>query len=963
MLNLPIEHPILERDRETATVETMLERTSLGAGGALIFEGAAGVGKTVLLELARREALDRGFRVLEARAGERESEYSWGVVRSLFEPFWHSPDEADRALLDSPSAEACRSLFRDEGAPPGTGPDSSFAVFTALFSLVRGVASADHPLLIAIDDLHWVDGPSLGFIEFVTRRVADLPVLIATTLRSGEAGSQAGVVEAILTDRHARRLVPGPLSRAGSEQALRARLGDEIGGRIAQDSHAATGGNPLLLNELARAIEASGSEGLDPSELPALASRAVSRTVEVRLERAGEEGRALAAAAAVLGEEAQLAHAVQLSGLDPAAANRASIELARLEVLAPGSRVHFIHPIIRAAIYDRIGAVARAGMHKRAAEILAAAGAPPERLAGHLLEVAPDGDQTTVATLREAAVRAASGGDSHTAMVLMRRALAEPPAERDLTDCLSQLGAAEILVDGPASVEHLSAALERIDAPPYRAAIAELLARSLIFQERVPDAIAICEEVLAELRNLGDRRLARRMEAVLVETTMVEPRREDASYREEVSRLLAEADQAPGEDYGSQALLALSAISGSRDLRLTADEVIDRCRRAAESGVLVREGMNGIAQLAPAQGLMMAGRCAESIAILEEGMRWDERYGSMMGHLANRIFRGRARLYAGDLEGALSDAREAMPLSRAYGIVPGVAWSAAVECAALLDIGETEAAVEGMDAVIPFDEPAPDGWHWMNFMTIRARVRLARGDSEGALAEARRAGEVYARHDGVAPTWLVWRLTAAEALANLGEHDAAVALLEEELGVAERWGAGRQIGSTLRTLACVQRDPDLRLELLERAVGILEPTEARMDLATALVDLGAEVRRRNRKAACREALKRGMNLAHECGAKALAERARTELRASGVRPRRTSLNGPESLTESERRVVELARAGLTNREIAGKLYVTVKTVEVHLSSCYRKLGIKGRRELPVVFPDTPDAEAEAAPSV
>ena len=203
---------------------------------------------------------------------------------------------------------------------------------------------------------------------------------------------------------------------------------------------------------------------------------------------------------------------------------------------------------------------------------------------------------------------------------------------------------------------------------------------------------------------------------------------------------------------------------------------------------------------------------------------------------------------------------------------------------------------------------------------------------------------MYEQADGVASTWMSWRPVACAALLALGRGDEALALAEEELELCRRWGAPRQTGIALRTLAAA--DEKRREQLLEEAVEVLDGSEARLELAGALVDLGAEIRRSNRKSGSREPLMRGMDLAHDCGAEPLADRARTELRASGMRVRRTALSGPESLTDSERRVADLAVEGKTNREIAGELFVTVKTVEVHLSNTYRKLGVSGRRQLP-----------------
>ena len=267
---------------------------------------------------------------------------------------------------------------------------------------------------------------------------------------------------------------------------------------------------------------------------------------------------------------------------------------------------------------------------------------------------------------------------------------------------------------------------------------------------------------------------------------------------------------------------------------------------------------------------------------------------------------------------------------------------------ALLEMGNGEQARTLLETELPTAENQR-GWHWMHPALTRARLSLHEGDAETSLERPGRRASSTPRQTGIGSTWISWRPVVCSALLALERTDEAAELAEEELGLARRWGAPRQLGVALRMLAAA--DEERREQLLTEAVGVLEGSEARLELATALTDLGAEMRRRNRKSGSREPLMRGMDLAHDCGAEPLAERARTELRASGMRVRRTALSGPESLTDSERRVVDLAAAGKTNREISAELFVTVKTVEVHLSSAYRKLGISGRRQLPQAMAD------------
>ena len=221
-------------------------------------------------------------------------------------------------------------------------------------------------------------------------------------------------------------------------------------------------------------------------------------------------------------------------------------------------------------------------------------------------------------------------------------------------------------------------------------------------------------------------------------------------------------------------------------------------------------------------------------------------------------------------------------------------------------------------------------------------VHLASGDGEAALG----AAEDYERHAERTknPAWAPWRSLKAQALALLGRRDEAIALAREEVELARGWGAPSNLGRSLRVLGeLLGKDG---MAELEESVALLEQCPGRVERARALAALGAELRRARRPTDAREPLRRALEPAEVSGALALAEHARSELYATGARPRTTALDGVESLTERELRVARLAAEGQTNRDIAQLLYVTPKTVEVHLTNAYRKLNIASRRELP-----------------
>jgi DNA-binding CsgD family transcriptional regulator len=268
-----------------------------------------------------------------------------------------------------------------------------------------------------------------------------------------------------------------------------------------------------------------------------------------------------------------------------------------------------------------------------------------------------------------------------------------------------------------------------------------------------------------------------------------------------------------------------------------------------------------------------------------------------------------------------------------------VSWGAVFMAQVLIESGDLRGARELMAS----HPPVPPG---SDADGMARHTEAALLIAERRWAEALEMTDRYrdALRDGVVnPAWAPWRSLQAEALAGLQRQDEAIVLLEEEMVWARRWGAAGPIARVLRLLGTIGRTPTL--DLLQEAAEITEGSYAQLERAKALIALGSALRRGRKPSAAREPLRGGLELAVRCGATTLADHARTELYAAGGRPKRDALTGPDSLTPSERRVAELAAGGLGNREIAQALFVTSRTVEFHLTSVYRKLGISARAAL------------------
>jgi DNA-binding CsgD family transcriptional regulator len=243
---------------------------------------------------------------------------------------------------------------------------------------------------------------------------------------------------------------------------------------------------------------------------------------------------------------------------------------------------------------------------------------------------------------------------------------------------------------------------------------------------------------------------------------------------------------------------------------------------------------------------------------------------------------------------------------------------------------------------------AEDHTYVSDYLIARGRLRIAQGQVRSGVDDLLWCGR---RLEALRLFWPSgWRVAAAPALASLGENELAAKLARDQLAAARRVGTPRALGMSLHAAALAIGGPQ-RLELLNEAASTLQTSAARLDLAHALVDLGTELTRAHRRKEARDAQRRAMKLAEECGAIALANRARSDLQSGPGRRARIELTGPSALTAAEWRVCRQAAEGRTNREVAQALFVTEKTVERHLSSAYQKLGIRSRFQLAAAIGD------------
>ena len=547
-----------------------------------------------------------------------------------------------------------------------------------------------------------------------------------------------------------------------------------------------------------------------------------------------------------------------------------------------------------------------------------------------------------MATLREAARGASTRGASESAVAYLRRALDEPPPAADLAEVLVELGSAETRVSGEAAVEHLQAARELIDDPVKKAEIALLLGRQL-YLLRGEESDAVLTQALADLDG-ADPELERLLQAALITNDVFAPALQDHALE-----LLEPVRERPAaETFGEKVLLSLLAHYDARTGKPAA-EVVPVARRALGEGALVRDDGSGTFFIPPVMVLAMAD-LDEALVIFEDALAEARRRGSTLAFAAAKVFRLLVLVWRGDLLEAESEAREALALGRAWGQTARFYGHASAFLAdALMEQGRFDDAAAAL-AAIAFRESRLDSERVLFLRDSSARLRILRGDPAGGAEQLLEAGKGFEAVGSVNPAFMAWRAPAALALLQLDREDEARQLAAEEVEHARTWGAPRALAGTLRTAGLVEGG-ERGMALLEEAVGVVEGSPAKLEHAKSRTELGAALRRANRRAEAREHLRQAVELATMCGATALVERAERELLATGARPRRVALSGVASLTPSERRIAEMAAEGPTNREIAQTLFITQRTVEVHLTSIYRKLAITSRSQLAAALAD------------
>jgi DNA-binding CsgD family transcriptional regulator len=932
---------LLERDAELAGLLSVAQRARDGHGGLVVVEGAAGTGKSALTSAMSARASEAGLRVLTARGSELERDFAYGAIRHLFEKVLQSASQAERsALLAGAAGPAAWAVVPQPGDDAASaGPEAGFAALHGIYWLASNLAQRG-PVLLVVDDLHWADPASVRALAYVARRIADMPAALVVALRPDEPDAPTELLDELLAEPDALRLVLRPLGPDSVATLVRGSIPD-AGDAVCAACFAASAGNPFYLRELLRAVPAGDvpdvAEAIHAASVPAVGDRILRRVA-----RLGDPAVGLARAMAVLDDGGRLAHAAALAGIDERAAADLAARLRRIEILANEDPFAFVHPLVRRSLYDGLSVVERDAAHAAAADLFMAEGDAPEAAAAHLASVRPERSSEAAAALAEAAREAFARAAPESAVLWLRRALQEQAPEPPRVVLLHELGVAEVHARDPAAVTHLQEAFALAKESSLRARIGRDLSQLLFAIGHWAAAVAAVSDALAAL---GDRDPELRLELEMFRATM----------RAQDPRLVAEFDRdrarlgalAGTSSWGSRALAALLlTVQAARHENL-----------AEVRAVLDRERYDG-QPLDEQAAVNWATTLIWAFAIVDEDDRARElvdaltdrarEVGAPAGALMLGGFRGWLDARRGDLGPAEAEIRPGIELSLQAGSPLNTAaffWfmtDAMLERPALDDLGDVLLS-------FPLDPEFAPTWGGAMLLEARGYLRLARGDRAGAVEDLR-ANAATNRALRRSPGQSHWRSALALALSR-DDREEALALADEEVSLTGAIGLPRQHGIALRAAGLLRAGDD-GLDRLQESVALIARTPARLEHARSLVELGAALRRRGRRVDARERLAEGMDLAHRCGAERLVARAGEELRATGARPRRVARTGIEALTASELRAARLAAEGRTNAEAAQELFVSLKTVETHLSNAYAKLGLTGpgaRRRLAAAF--------------
>jgi DNA-binding CsgD family transcriptional regulator len=927
------------REVELRTVGDAFDRVAAGHPATVLVEGEAGIGKTRLLAEVSDDARGRGLEVVTGRAQELERTRPFGVLADTLACTGSSPDPRRRAI-----AGLLTTRVGDRGPlTVSSDPGLQFQAVDAFGDLIEALALRG-PLVLALDDLQWADPSSLLTLASLPGRLADVPLGLIGCLRLLPRPAELERALDAMAAGGAQRLALGPLGD-DTVAGLVAEVVDAEPGRRLLAEVAGAGGNPLFVTELVAALlregaiqVADGRAEVAEVTLPPTLRLTILRRLTILPDDTLQALRA----ASILGSAfspAELSTTTERSALALAPVLEEAIRAGFL--VDDGDRLRFRHDLLREALYEDLPASLRLALHREAGQRLARSGAAVPRVAEHLARGATPGDVDAVAWLTRAANEAARRSPAVAAQLLGRAIEladpADPGRDRLLVDRAGALMWSGRLPEAEAALRSL---LDREPDPSVEPQARVLLARTLATQGRLRDTLRELERV--------------QRSAALGEELFAGARAAEAMARLQLGDLdgaviAAEQARCTGglPDDHPAVVLAMTALAIVEELRANLGrglQLIDEAVRLADQSAQ-RRGHQEVAHLARGNILMGLDRLQDARASLQTGRRISEELGVRWRLPLYQAVLGMERYLAGEWDDAMAELQAALDLTEETGERHSTVVTHSVISLIALHRGELHQAREA--TAVAERELADSDPHFRTHWATWARALLL--EAEGA------AGEAYASLAGC------WELCERSGFAIeypvLGADLVRLALAAGERAVAEQAAAavaevaaGNDVasltGAFLRCQGLVTDDP----EVLRAAVDAYRRASRPLELALAAEDAAAALARRGRTEAAVPLLRQALELHERLDAARGVARVEASLRSQGVRrgrrgPRKRPQLGWESLTPTERQVVDLVVEGLSNPQIGERLFVSPRTVQTHVAHVFTKLQVSSRAQL------------------
>ncbi|HET6353182.1 AAA family ATPase [Streptomyces sp.] len=888
----------------------------------VLVRGGFGSGKSALLRALLDEARADDRAVLDAWADPGDSRTDHAVLRQLLE--------------SAPPAPS----VRPSGEPPEDG-----AYHRRLATVVARLAADGRRPLICVDDLQWADTASLRLLRRLMRRADGSPPAVIASLGPGESPDEDALGAVLPLFRDHISLPPLALHDTGA--VLARTLGHDADQAFLNACQQATDGNHFLLRSLLGALAAAPPQprpdAADGERTVSVALGALlpelAPAVRSLLRGTGAHSEAVAGAVAVLGSPRPVELIAEVTSVPQPAAEDAVHTLVRAGILHQCEQgVAIAASLLSDAVEQFVAPSRRQELHAGAARFLLARVAAPDQVAHHVLHCAP-GQPFAPEVLRRAAAEASDAGAHDRAALYLRRALREPLTEEERAAVLCLLGEAELESSVPTAIDELRRSLQLSKAPSEQTSAARRLAGALFAVDRYLDALDVLERTSAAIRPV-DPSYALRLEIDFLFISLVELASAARAYPRLMDLAMTDASGTAVE----RPLAALLSLRGAM-VGEDAEEVVRLARIALGHGLAPADDESVVYHCAML-ALGAAGRPDLGHDYAEAAIDEARARGAVFQYAHAVAMRGNANARLGRTLECEADAEAALEALLEVGVPLGSSHTV-FAVATLIESLTRQGRIEEAQSLL--ERSGMDGQlhpYWINDYPLLARgwLRVEQGRLEEGLADFLACGARTVARNMPAPGFYPWRSEAALVHARLGHAEEAVRLAEEEVTLARRWGVPEMTAVALRALGIVTGGPE-GLQMLDEAVGVLETSLARFRYAQALADRGALAMRCSRILEARADLQEAVSVAHACNAGVVAQGALRELRALGDRPRTRTFQGVDALTPTERRVADLAAGGMTNREIAQHLFVGLRTVEIHLTHVYGKLGIKGRQGL------------------